>query len=81
MPGHVDLIILNLIVITKLKSSSIINESFLSTNNNKADANYGLNAFKNKVLNNGCGFDRGRIKVVAISGVTDVALQIAVIAV
>jgi len=32
-----------------------------------------------KVLNNGCGFSR--VKVVAISAVTDVVLQIAVIAV
>jgi len=34
-----------------------------------------------KVLNNGRGFDRGRVKVVAISAVMDVALQIAVAAV
>jgi hypothetical protein len=34
-----------------------------------------------KVLNNGRGFDRGRVKVVKISAVTYVALQIALVAV
>jgi hypothetical protein len=34
-----------------------------------------------KVLNNGRGRDRGRVKVVAISAVTDAAIQITVFAV